>query len=181
MTPWSTAAIMSTRLCSLCLMSARLYELYRIVPGRSQRTNERDYNQNEIHAKRKVYNIGRHPNTRERGYSALIPPADHTRIRARVVRHCVSLATIPSYYARSLREISKPAAPRAPISQDMKSRRAINPYSELISTCTSPITITNNRPGGVLEAENLSPQGRCFGALMSYLRAGKKGNGPKRS
>ena len=36
-------------------------------------------------------------------------------------------------------------------------------------------------PGGVLEAETFGSQGRCFGALMSYLRAGEKGNGPNRS
>ena len=34
------------------------------------------------------------------------------------------------------------------------------------------------RPVGVLEAETLSAQSRCFGALVAYLRAGKKGNGP---
>ena len=36
-------------------------------------------------------------------------------------------------------------------------------------------------PGGVLEAEKKSSQSRCFGALMPYLRAGKKGNGLNRT
>ena len=34
----------STRLCSLCLMGARLHEPYLIEPGRSRRSNERDHN-----------------------------------------------------------------------------------------------------------------------------------------
>ena len=37
--------------------------------------------------------------------------------------------------------------------------------------------MTQNRPGGVLEAGNLS----CFGALKSHLRAGKEVNGPSSS
>ena len=39
----------------------------------------------------------------------------------------------------------------------------------------------NTRGGEVQEAEIFFFQNRFFGVLMSYLRAGKKGNGPNRS
>ena len=60
-----------------------------------------------------------------------------------------------------------------------------------MDTCTSlgrggeydteyPSRLAKARPDGVLEAKKKVPK-VIFGALVSYLRAGKKENGPNRS